>query len=105
LFARQTGLAERMGAAQLIITAEGALDRSTVMGKGVGEVARLSRQLQIPCLGLAGMVEDPAELHSLFTAVHALVPDLTGAEEAKSRPGIYLEQLARRVAEQWQDPA
>ena len=56
LFARQAGLERRLRAADLVITGEGAIDRSTLMGKGVGQIAQRCRQLKIPCIGLAGMV-------------------------------------------------
>ena len=56
LFARQAALERRLRAADLVVTGEGAIDRSTLMGKGVGQIARRCRELNIPCIGLAGMV-------------------------------------------------
>jgi glycerate kinase len=70
------------------------------MGKGVGEVARMSRQLGVPCIGLAGtlVLEADAGGDALFTKVHGIVPDLTDAGEAFANPGQWLGRLAAKVA-------
>ncbi len=47
---------------------EGAIDRSTLMGKGVGQIARRCRELKIPCIGLAGMVSAGREHRGLVCA-------------------------------------
>ena len=54
LFALFSHLTERLTSADLVITGEGAIDRQTLMGKGVGELARLCKKLKVGCLGLAG---------------------------------------------------
>ena len=46
LFARQASLERRLSAADLVITGEGAIDRSTLMGKGVGQVAERCRRVE-----------------------------------------------------------
>ena len=56
LFARQAGLERRLREADLVITGEGAIDRSTLMGKGVGQIAERCRRMKIPCIGLGGVV-------------------------------------------------
>ena len=98
LFARLSHLQERVKASQLVITGEGAIDRSTLMGKGVGEVARLCRDLKVPCIGLGGVVPERAEAGRVFSAVHALAPDLTTPEDALGRAGEWLERLASKIA-------
>jgi glycerate 2-kinase len=97
LFARQAALARRLRAADLVITGEGAIDRSTLMGKGVGEVARGCRALHLPCIGLAGVVDLGGESADLFTQAHALI-ELTSVQQAKARPALWLERLAQKVA-------
>ena len=42
--------------ADLVITGEGAIDRSSLMGKGPGELVQTCLKLRTPCLGLAGHV-------------------------------------------------
>jgi glycerate kinase len=81
----------------LVITGEGAIDPSTLMGKGVGQIAARCRQLGIPCIALAGMVAARAESQRAFTEVHALT-ELAPVEQATARPAYWLERLAAQVA-------
>jgi glycerate kinase len=69
------------------------------MGKGVGQIARQCRKLNIPCIGLAGVVQDglSAETSHGFTQLRALT-ELTSLEKAKAQPARWLERLAQRVA-------
>jgi glycerate kinase len=99
LFARQAALEQHLRAADLVVTGEGAIDRSTLMGKGVGQVAQRCRQLEIPCIGLAGIVSANLGAGALFTEVHALT-ELTTVAQSKAEPAHWLERLARRVAAQ-----
>ena len=102
LFARLSGLGERVARADWVITGEGALDETTLaMGKGVGGVARLCRQKRRPCLALAGVVSDRARAERWFAAVHALTPDLTTPARARREAAQWLTELARRVAAAW----
>src|SRR6185436_3670498 len=59
-------LAQRLRAVDLVITAEGAIDESTLMGKGVGQLARQSRASNVPCIGLAGNVIRSRQMKSVF---------------------------------------
>ena len=101
LIARRGHLARRLACADLVITGEGAMDRSTLMGKGVGQVAVHCHKLGVPCVGLAGEVVRSPQLARRFAQLHALT-DLTTAEEAKARAAFWLEQLAERAGVQWQ---
>lgn len=49
-----TGFNERMLAARAVITGEGSLDRQTLLGKAVGEVATRARQAGVPCHAIVG---------------------------------------------------
>jgi glycerate kinase len=97
LFARQAALEWRLSAADLVITGEGAIDRSTLMGKGVGQIAQRCRKLQIPCIGLAGIVSASPGTGAFFTWARALT-DMTTVAQAKARPAYWLERLAQQVA-------
>ena len=99
LFARQAALEWRLRAADLVVTGEGAIDRSTLMGKGVGQIAQRCRQLKIPCIALAGMVGADLGAGTGFTQARALT-ELTTAAQAKARPAYWLERLARQAAGQ-----
>ena len=98
LFAESGGFRERIAAADLVVTAEGSIDASSLMGKGVGGVAALCRELRKPCLALAGMVSSAELLRGQFSEVHALVPDRVSREEAFAEPGRHLAALASKVA-------
>lgn len=97
IFARLARLPSRMRAAHLVVTGEGKIDASSLMGKGVGEVLRCSLALGKPCYGLAGGLGRLPKKHG-FTAVQGLAPDLTSEEDAKRDPQRWLQQLAAQVA-------
>ena len=50
-------LRRRLTGADLCLTGEGRLDRSSLSGKVVVGVARACRDAQIPCIALAGSIE------------------------------------------------
>ena len=102
LFIESSRLEERMRRADLVITAEGAFDRQSLMGKGVGLVAGLAGRLGLPCLCLAGSVADirggfpwPA-----FRA-EAIVPRIAALDAAMADPDGFLQRLAAKVAGEW----
>lgn len=101
LFARFARLDERLRRAQLVVTGEGALDASTLMGKGVGAIAQLCRGTGVPCIALAGVVADAAGAGAAFTAAHALVPEFTSPAEAMGKPAVWLERLAAKAGAEW----
>lgn len=100
LFAELSRLDSRLRDADLVITGEGAIDRSTIMGKGVGEIAARCRRRGIPCLGLGGTVSPGAAKSRLFTEAHALT-ELTDKASAMVKPGYWLARLAKRAARKW----
>jgi glycerate kinase len=60
IFAQYSQLQRRLKSADLVLTGEGQMDASTLMGKGVGSLAQLCRNAGIPCLGFAGTIHQPA---------------------------------------------
>lgn len=101
IFERHAKLTERVKSVQLVITGEGALDAQTLMGKGVGEIANVCQRLNVPCLGLAGIVPEPEKALEKFRAVHALVPEFTDMESALREPALWLERLGAKAAMDW----
>ena len=97
LFAKLAHLEQRLRGVDLVITGEGEIDKSTLMGKGVGEVARRCATLKTPCLGLAGTVPTECRHGSRFVQIHALT-DLTSFTQAKTKPAQWLEKLAAEAA-------
>jgi glycerate 2-kinase len=102
LFARYARLPERIRASQLVLTGEGAIDRSTLMGKGVGEIARMCRQSGVPCIGLAGTLRLSELTEPLarpcFTHLFGMSPHLTTPELAVRDPEFWLPRLAMEAA-------
>jgi glycerate kinase len=97
LFAQRAGLDRLLAKTDLIVTAEGSMDRSTLMGKGAGEMARRGRARKIPLVGLAGAVREPRLLRTLFVSVQALT-DLTTPADAQRHAKYWLTQLAFQTA-------
>jgi len=97
LIAEHVHLRRLLRSADLVVTGEGAIDRSTLMGKGTGQIARWCKKLKVPCIGLAGTTTHDPALHRLFAQVHALT-DFTTPAAAKSRAAFWLERLAKQVA-------
>lgn len=101
LFAKEAKLRERIKSMDLVITGEGSLDASTLMGKGVGELAGVCKEAGIPCIAFAGVAPDPRKGAQLFDETHALAPTFTTAENATGNPSQWLRKLAASVASQW----
>jgi glycerate kinase len=97
LFAKYAGLDRHLRSSDLVITGEGAIDSSTLMGKGVGQIASRCRALEIPCLGFAGAVHRTKQLQGAFRALYSLT-ELTSKAQAESRPALWLERTAATAA-------
>ncbi len=97
LFAKLAGLRQRLRRAELVITGEGMIDDSTLMGKGSGQVAAECRKLGIPCIGVTGTNRLRRKTAGLFTTVHALT-DRATLHEAMSHPSFCLANIARELA-------
>lgn len=97
LVARSMNFEAQLRWADLVITGEGQLDRSSLMGKGAGELARRCRRLRMPCIALAGNIAQRASVENRFALVAALT-DLTSVAEARANAAQWLEKLAARAA-------
>lgn len=98
--ARQARLFSRLRAADLVITGEGALDRSTLMGKGVGQVVQACRCQGVPCIALVGKLAPWPSMHRWFHRVYALTPHMEEAQ-ARARAAEALTELAAHAAGEW----
>ena len=97
LFARYAALERHLRSADLVITGEGAIDRSTFMGKGTGQIAERCHMLDIPCIGLAGTFHPSAATRRAFVHAGALT-NLTTARQANANAAAWLEKLAMQAA-------
>jgi glycerate kinase len=92
-----TGLLRRLRKVGLVLTGEGRIDDSTFMGKGVGRLARLCREREIPCFGFAGSLGQGYQNKSQFSRVYGMT-ELTTSFEAMARPAVWLRALAAQAA-------
>ena len=97
LFATHAKVEAHLRWANLVLTGEGALDQSSLMGNGVGNLAKECRRLGLPCIGLAGTVAGKSSVKKLFCCTYAL-SDLTTVASAKAKPAFWLERLAAHAA-------
>ncbi|MFI0978666.1 glycerate kinase [Streptomyces sp. NPDC021093] len=89
----------RLARADLVITAEGALDHQTPRGKVPAEVARRSRELGRPVLVLAGTIGEGAhEIRAVGAdAYSAILPAPVSLTEALGRGGEFLTDATERA--------
>lgn len=102
LVERLVGLEQRVAAADLVVTGEGALDPTSLTGKVVSGVAALAAAHAVPCVVLAGSVSIGRREAAAagIEASYSLI-DTVGRERALGEPASALAELAARVARQW----
>ena len=86
-----------MGEMLEILAGEGTMDRQTMMGKGVGELARHANQVNRACIGLAGQLTDREALHPHFDRLESLT-DFAGARRAIKQAADSLTCLTEHIA-------
>ncbi|MGL5808583.1 MAG: glycerate kinase family protein [Nocardioides sp.] len=95
-------LRERVRAADLVITGEGAFDFSSRSGKVPHGVAEVAASVLRPCIALAGQVLlGNREMRALGVESAYSLVDLVGEERAFAAPAASLADLAERVARTW----
>jgi glycerate kinase len=100
IFSHTANLKKHLHKTDLVLTGEGAIDQQTLMGKGVGQIALLCKKFNIPCIGIAGIVLEPAKAKKLFADTRGLT-EITSEKNAKTHPAKYLEKLASQIAQRW----
>ena len=99
LVAREKKLGQALRRADLVVTGEGRLDSSTLMGKGTGELAALCVSQKVPCIGLAGEVADRSKLQKLFSKISAMT-EFASADQARTDAKHWLSIAAATAAQQ-----
>lgn len=92
-------LRRRLGGADLCITGEGRLDAQSISGKAPIAVARLCKEVGVPCVALVGSVGEGAELaRDVGISHYSLIRDETvSEEESMRRAASLLEQAATEL--------
>ena len=94
LLADLTGLAERIAAADLVVTGEGSLDAQTLTGKGPAGVARLARLHGIPVWVFCGQADPAARGSKAFDRVVDLAATGLPLETLLATAARLLEEAA-----------
>ncbi len=94
-------LRERIAAADLVITGEGRLDRQSSYGKTTAGVASLASDAGVPCVAIAGLVDDRADaMQSLGLAdVEQSAPTDMALAQAMTQAEPLLCDAAARVVQ------
>jgi glycerate 2-kinase len=92
-------LRERLNGADLCITGEGRLDASSLGGKAAIGVARMCKQLNVPCVAIVGSVDDSdpterREFDSLFTKILPLYRPPMTLDDAIANASTLIESRA-----------
>jgi len=98
-FAQRAKLDSLIRWSDWVVTGEGSLDQSTLMGKGVGGIALRCKDLDTPCFGLAGVSSHRKKLGAMFDRIEAICPHLTDSETAQREASQWLTRLAHQTAD------
>ena len=91
-------LAEKLCGADLVITGEGRLDRSTLDGKAPLGVARLARRLGVPVIAVGGSLDPAATAAFRRAGFAAVAPLMTGSVTLKEAMANAAKLLAATTA-------
>jgi glycerate kinase len=103
LVAEAVGLAERVAAADLVVTGEGRFDSQSLRGKVPAGVARLAQEHGLPCVVIAGQAEvGRRDAAAAGIEEIATVAELTGSPEQALTAGAEgVRQVSGQVARAW----
>ena len=100
LVAEATSLADRIVAADLVITGEGALDAQSLGGKGPVGVARLAHTAGKPCWAVAGKINPEIHSAALFEKTYALAETGLPLEDLMNQAGPLLTKGVQRLSQE-----
>jgi len=89
--------------AALVVTGEGRLDKTSLMGKLPGAVATRARRARVPCVTVGGDVDRRAlrVLGRKLGRIESLTELAGSCKSARDRAAYWLERLARERAGSW----
>ena len=99
LLAKMINLEESIRKTDMIFTAEGKIDQQSLKGKVPIGVARLAKKYNKPCVGLAGIIEDPLEplYKEGFSGLFNIQNSPMSHEQSKLKTKSLLQKTASRV--------
>ncbi len=97
------GLETLLGKADLVMTCEGRLDKQTRFGKAPAAVAKLAKSQAVPCIAIAGSVDDTdgAVSEIGFSAIFSLCQDATDIEASMENAAAFLQAATQRAIHHW----
>jgi glycerate kinase len=101
IFAAASKLDEKLHSAGIVISGEGAIDKQSLMGKGVGSLFQRCQATGVRFVGLAGSLSQDISqefLHGRYMDLFGIVPFLASLEQARAEPAKYLRLLASDAA-------
>lgn len=101
LVAQVCDLQQRIAAADLVITGEGSLDAQSLSGKGPIGIARLCRELGVPCVAVAGACSEEIMASGWFQHTMALASLGLPLHETMSRAAELLEKEVHKAQDAW----
>jgi len=101
------GMETAIEGADLVLTCEGRLDHQTRFGKAPAAVAALARAHGVPCIAIAGMLDNSAYAlaDNGFNAVFSLCPGPVSLEGAMKNADSYLRNTTQQIIRCQQLPA
>jgi len=89
--------------ASLVVTGEGRLDRTSLMGKLPGAVAARARRARVPCVAIGGTIDRgaPRALARRLDGIESLSAFSGSTKAAIDRAAYWLERLARDRVGRW----
>jgi glycerate kinase len=101
-----TGADDRVAAADLVVTGEGALDWQSLQGKVISGIAAAALQHARPVVALVGRCEIGRREWAGcgISAVYTLSDEAGSAESAVAQPVAWLRATATRAARSWSRP-
>ena len=100
--AELTGLEDAVKTADLVITAEGRLDKQTSSGKAPAVVAEIARSHGVPCIAIVGDIGKDRVDQALFTRTIQLRDKGMAVETAMRCAADLMEKLTQQVIKEFQ---
>ena len=94
-------LRQRLAQADLVITGEGSLDAQSLSGKGPVGIARLCRELGVPCVAVAGACSEDIRHSGIFAAAIDLISLGLPMAETMEKASELLEMQVAAAEMHW----
>ena len=101
MVAEVCALRDRFAAADLVITGEGSLDAQSLAGKGPVGIARMCRELGVPCLAVAGACSEELKASECFDDAIDLISLGLPLEESIARAAELLQSQVASAETRW----